>query len=117
LIESDLPEPNLFDQLKQTALLGAGWILTCPAVSAAGGADRMADKGPSQCLSVGSASDRSEFDGPRQPGAPEGTRPQAGRRCSRSAFGYFCRNKSNSHQLAQPAAKRFLTLKLKLKST
>src|SRR6056297_2930465 len=53
-IESESPELVLEDRLKRPGLLGAGWLLTFAAVSAAGGADRLAARGPSQRLSAGS---------------------------------------------------------------
>jgi len=59
------------------------------------------------CLSVESASERSEFSGPHSHRASQGTRAKLGRHCGRSIFAYFCCDKSRSHQPAKRAAKRF----------
>jgi hypothetical protein len=72
----------------------AGRPLTCPAVSAA--EKRRGERTKAKrCLS-GAPQARSEFFWPRSHRASQGTRPPAGRRCSRSAFGYFWRTKSTS---------------------
>jgi hypothetical protein len=65
-----------------------------------------------RCLS-GAPQARSEFFSARLHRASQGTRPQAGRRCSRSTFAYFWGAKSRSHQPAQRARETLLTFTLK----
>ena len=67
-IETENLASALEHGVKPSALPGAGWLLTWPAVSAAGGADRMADDGydnrPSQCLSVESVANEASSTDP-----------------------------------------------------
>ena len=64
------------------------------------GAQRQAESGAK-------VSERSEFFAPRLTRAPQGIRPSGpDGGLGDSVFGYFFHEKSNSHQLAQQAAKR-----------